>query len=308
MLPSFPHEIRPAEAGRDLGSYIASERETLKESLARHGAILFRGFDVPAPDAFEAACRQLSPDLVEYVGGGALRQRVSGRVYTSTELPADQKIPLHCESTYFPVPPERIWFHSQTVAETGGETPIGDMANVLAALPPDLVEEFDKREVLYFYNMHGGDGFGRGWRDSFGTDDRSEVEAWLKAHGMEHEWRPDGSLYAETRAPGLRVHGPGGKTVWGNQAASWHVRGLGAAQAKSVRSAYKEERRFPKHATFGDGEPIPDEIAETILATLAAEETAFPWQVGDVMLLDNHRIAHGRRPFVGERRVLVTLA
>lgn len=308
MTPTFPREVRPAEAGQDLGGYIASERATLKESLALHGAILFRGFDVPAPDAFEDACRQFSPNLVEYVGGGALRKRVSGRVYTSTELPADQKIPLHCESTYFTVPPERIWFYSQTVAETGGETPIGDMARVLAALPPDLVEAFDKRGVLYFYNMHDGDGFGRGWRDSFGTDDRGEVEAWLKARGMEFEWRSGGRLYAETRAPGLRVHEPSGKTVWGNQAASWHVRGLGAAQAKTVRSAYKEERRFPKHATFGDGAPIPDESVETILATLAAEETAFPWHAGDVMLCDNRRIAHGRRPFTGARRVLVTLA
>ena len=308
MRRTFPHEIRPTESDQYLGNYIASERAALNDLLARHGAILFRGFDVPAPEAFESACRQLSPELVEYVGGGAIRERVSGRVYTSTELPADQKIPLHCESTYFSVPPERIWFYSQTVAQTGGETPIGDMANVLARLPPNLLEEFDKRGVLYFYNMHGGDGFGRSWRDSFGTDDRGEVEAWLKAHGMEFEWRTDGSLYSETRAPALRVHGPSGKTVWGNQAASWHVRGLGAVQAKTVRSVYKDERRFPKHATFGDGAPIQDESIETVLAALASEEIAFPWQAGDVMLCDNHRIAHGRRPFTGARRVLVTLA
>ena len=179
---------------------------------------------------------------------------------------------------------------------------------VLAELTPDIVETFDKRGVLYFYKMHGGDGFGSGWRYSFGADDRGEVEAWLKAHGMEFEWRTDGSIYAETRAPALRIHGPSEKTVWGNQAAAWQVRRLGAAQAKTVRRAYKEERNFPKHATFGDRAAILDESIETILATLAAEETTFPWQAGDVMLCDNHRIAHGRRPYTGERQVLVTLA
>lgn len=71
---------------------------------------------------------------------------------------------------------------------------------------------------------------------------------------------------------------------------------------------YKEERNFPKHATFGDRAPILDESIESILATLAAEETTFPWQAGDVMLCDNHRIAHCRRPYTGERQVLVTLA
>ena len=80
MQPNFPHEVRPSEACQDLGNYVASERATQKELLDRYGAILFRRFEVPTPDMLECACRKLSPELVEYVGGGALRKRVSGRV------------------------------------------------------------------------------------------------------------------------------------------------------------------------------------------------------------------------------------
>ncbi len=35
---------------------------------------------------------------------------------------------------------------------------------------------------------------------------------------------------------------------------------------------------------------------------------AFPWQKGDILLLDNRTTMHSRRPFEGERRILAALA
>ena len=108
--------------------------------------------------------------------------------------------------------------------------------------------------------------------------------------------------------PGLRTHEESGAIVWGNQASSWHVGGLRRGMDKQMYRIYGSEDRFPKHATFGDGSPIPVEDIRHIQQALQAEEVVFPWQTGDVLLCDNHRVAHGRRPFQGERRVLVALA
>jgi alpha-ketoglutarate-dependent taurine dioxygenase len=46
---------------------------------------------------------------------------------------------------------------------------------------------------------------------------------------------------------------------------------------------------------------------ETIRAAIAAETRSFPWQTGDILLVDNMAVAHGRAPYEGERRVLVAM-
>ena len=40
-----------------------------------------------------------------------------------------------------------------------------------------------------------------------------------------------------------------------------------------------------------------------------ADELAYdvPWRAGDVALIDNYLVMHGRRPFEGSRRVLASL-
>jgi alpha-ketoglutarate-dependent taurine dioxygenase len=34
---------------------------------------------------------------------------------------------------------------------------------------------------------------------------------------------------------------------------------------------------------------------------------AFPWQAGDIMVINNVLLAHGREPFTGTRRILFAM-
>jgi hypothetical protein len=36
-------------------------------------------------------------------------------------------------------------------------------------------------------------------------------------------------------------------------------------------------------------------------------EIAFPWQQGDILMLDNMLTAHARNPYVGKRKIVVAM-
>ena len=305
VIVTFPPDVFDAA---DATMWLREEAGSLLRLLRRRGAVLLRACPINGPRQFEALCRAVTPDLLDYRGGGALRSVVAGKIYNSTEYAADQSIPLHCESTYYPDVPAFIWFYCAVPALEGGETPVGDMARVLERLDPELVDRFERRGLRYIYNMHGGDGFGRSWMDAFQTADPEIVEAWLETRRIAFRWNARRSLHVELEAPVLRSHPVSGVTVWGNQAANWHIASLAPATAMAIRRFYKSEAEYPKHVLFADGEPIPAADIRHILQVLAAEEHAAPWGKGDILLCDNFRMAHGRRPFTGERRVLVAMA
>jgi alpha-ketoglutarate-dependent taurine dioxygenase len=310
MNQHLPHIIEPTSAidSANLVAFLAENRNSWRQQVVEHGALLFRGFSVPDASSFSEVCAAATPDLVAYTGGGSPRKQVEGKVYTSTEYPADQSIPLHCEESYFPDVPPNIFFYCHTEAEEQGQTPMGCMSEFLGKLDSSILEEFCERGVRYIYNLHGGNGFGRGWKDAFLTDDRDWVTNWLETRGAKYHWNHDNSLHMDLPGSALREHSVTGVTVWGNQVVNWHIDSLPPKMAQGIRRVYDSEDKFPKHATFGDGKPIPKAYIDHILEKLASIEVVFDWKQGDVLWCDNERVAHGRRPFKGKRRILVALS
>jgi hypothetical protein len=161
---------------------------------------------------------------------------------------------------------------------------------------------------MYVTNLHGGKGFGKSWQATYQSEDRAEVERRIAEKGREYQWFPDGNLRVVMRAPGIRTHSVTGDLYWGNQAATFHTAALSERAGAGIRGLYPDPMTRPKMAFYGDGSPIADEDIAAIAAALIAEETVFRWKVRDVLLVDNQAIAHGRRPFKGERQILVVLS
>ncbi len=301
------HDVRglDAEATAD---WLRQHQDRIATEIAQAGAVLFRETGIRTSADFGRACQALTPTLLPYIGGATPRSSIEGLVYTSTEYAAQASIPLHCEATYLPQVPRRIWFFCRVAPTDRGETPLGDMRRVRARLPAALVDEFRERGLVYLTNLRGGPGFGKSWQQSYGSEDRDVVEARLREQSAEWTWNDDGGLVVRMRAPALLRHSVTGEEIWTNQAVNWHPAYFGPAHVAKMRAAFGAEARFPKTVTFGDGGSIPAAAIETIAAALEAEEHAFAWRRGDVVLIDNEVVAHGRRPFSGERAIDVAMA
>ena len=64
---------------------------------------------------------------------------------------------------------------------------------------------------------------------------------------------------------------------------------------------------LPRNVYFGDGSPIEDSVVDEIRELYRQRAVSFPWQEGDILMLNNMLTAHGRNPFVGARKIVVAM-
>ena len=76
---------------------------------------------------------------------------------------------------------------------------------------------------------------------------------------------------------------------------------------EALISEFKEED-LPNNTYYGDGTPIEPAVLDELRQAYREETVAFPWQKGDILMLDNMLTAHGRTPFVGPRQVLTGMS
>ncbi|HEX2252034.1 MAG TPA: TauD/TfdA family dioxygenase [Thermoanaerobaculia bacterium] len=301
----LPLVVEPAVEGVDLVSWAGSHRELLDDKLTRHGGILFRGFGVGSEEEFERFIAASSGDALEYKERSSPRHQVSGNIYTSTDHPPDQPIFLHNEHSYSQVFPLRIFFYCKTAAQQGGATPLADTRRIKQRLPAEVVRRFAEKGYAYVRNF--GDGFGLSWQTAFQTDDRARVEEYCRKAGIEMEWKPGDRLRTRQVRPALTRHPVSGDEIWFNHVTFFHVTTLQPEIRDGLLAQFAEED-LPNNTYYGDGTSIEPEVLDTLRGVYAAEERAFPWQEGDVLMLDNMLAAHGREPFQGARKVLVGMA
>jgi len=74
----------------------------------------------------------------------------------------------------------------------------------------------------------------------------------------------------------------------------------------SLFALFREED-LPRSCYYGDGQPIEDTVMEAICQAYQQAEVSFPWQPGDILLLDNMLTAHARNAYQGERKIYVAM-
>jgi alpha-ketoglutarate-dependent taurine dioxygenase len=304
----LPRVIQPSVRDIDLIDWATGSRDAIEQELLKHGGILFRNWGLRSVDDFERFARAaMGEELLDYTYRSTPRSQVRGKVYTSTEYPPHQSIPLHNEMAYSRAWPLRIAFHCARSAERGGETPIADSRKVFDRIDPAIRERFAKERVMYVRNYGGR--VDLPWQDVFQTCDRAEVEGFCHKAGIELEWMGTGGERLRTRqvCQAVAQHPRTGEMVWFNQAHLFHVSSLPQEVQETLRREF-DEADLPRNVYYGDGSPIAPETLAEIREAYDKETIVFPWSEGDILLLDNMLAAHGRTPFVGSRSVVVAMA
>src|SRR6185437_11177370 len=147
---------------------------------------------------------------------------LKGHVYISTEYDAQYNITLHNELSYSVKWPSQLLFGCVVPPLVDGETPLADSRAIWRAMPPALLEEFERKQVRYIRNLHGGEGMGPSWKETFGTEDRHTVEKHCREIEIQYEWRDRDNLRLIHTRPATRIHPVTGDKVWFNQADQFH--------------------------------------------------------------------------------------
>jgi alpha-ketoglutarate-dependent taurine dioxygenase len=307
LFPSgiLPLLVEPAVQGLSLATWTAANRALLEEKLLHHGGILFRGFDVQGPEELEKVIQGVSGESLEYRERSSPRTAVSGNIYTSTDYPPSHSIFLHNENSYQSQWPLRIFFLCRQPAQEGGATPIADCRRVLQHIAPEIRERLAQRGWMYVRNF--GDGFGLSWDTVFQTTDKAQVEEHCRRNGIETEWKEGNRLRTRAVRPALARHPRTGELLWFNHATFFHVSTL----EPDIRAALLEEfdeNELPTNTFYGDGSPFEPEVMDHLREAYRRETVSFPWQKGDLLMLDNMMVAHARAPYSGLRQVLVGMA
>ena len=286
--------------------WLKENKKSIESQLEEHGAILFKDLPIETADEFDKFVSTFNYNTFTYEESlsNAVRINKTSKVFTANEAPKEVEIFLHHEMAQTPSYPKNIFFFCKSASENGGETPLCRSDHLYEALKKtdeNLIKDFERFGVIYNSVMSNGDelisGQGRSWQKTLGVNSKNDAEIKLSGLGYSWNWIQGDNLSVTTKTLNATKELRGGKKSFFNQiiAASLGWKKNSENQISPVK--------------FGNGEEIDQSYIELISELAQSLTLVRSWQDNDILLIDNYRVMHGRKPFSGEKRreVLVSL-
>ncbi|MEI9928471.1 MAG: TauD/TfdA family dioxygenase [Sphingomonas sp.] len=314
LFISCPEGIDAPDA---MAEWIMQHRAALDRLILQHGGIVLRGFPLVTALDFERITRVFPAYEPGYVGGASPRGKVVGNVMQATQLGPEVAIPQHQEMAYLPHYPARIAFFCRKPADTGGATSIADMRAVTRDIPDwlrDGLAEHGVRGVLNFAAPPEADGEvvsdtadNKPWSEVYGTRDRAEVEKVIADLGQTPIWHADNSLTVLSHLPAFAEHPDTGERLYRSILHTNYLTYEGSPHGKARRARLLAAGKPPTGYTLGNGHELTRDESRELERAFDDHTVDWEWQAGDLMILDNLLVSHGRAAFTGERETLVAI-
>ncbi|KAK2031577.1 Clavaminate synthase-like protein [Colletotrichum zoysiae] len=317
-----PPVLQSVSALRALG-----ESGKLQELLDKHGAVMIRGAGHPSAETFSqlvsAAEQARGSHPHVQIGLAGKRTLLANNVWTANEGSPNTRFYQHNEYSRYTRFPSNIHFYCVKKAPKGGATPIANSANVFEKVKseiPELVEEILNRGLgmKMVFRAPGDEAkvnsFSWAGEHSFGQellpgDDevtkRQKVEQQVRKLTSDFKWNDDGSLELTQHIPGLRRVSCSGRPVWFNGLVGRHgiTRDIGALDPPYIG----RDGMIYLPCVYGDKTPIPRQLLGKLIEVIDKEEISLVLEEGDLLLVDNFQVSHGRQPWEGDRQILVSM-
>ena len=296
--------------------WVGATRSALDRLICAHGGIVLRGFPISESANFGALTGLFPSFEGDYLGGVAPRARIAGQVMEATRLDKRVKLRLHSEMAYMQEFPARIAFFCRKAADVGGETIVADMRGLLKELPESLRSKIEALGIMTVRNFAPpSDALDssvahmdlRGWNIAFESDDPSVVEEVCKTKGLAVTWNEDRSLTVVNHTPATVVHPLTGQRLYRANLHSYTSTAVNEGMDAGLLQRVRASQKRPSGSFLGSGEPLSGDEVASFERYIEAHTRAWPWKNGDVMILDNLEMWHGRNPYEGSRDVQVAL-
>ena len=228
-------------------------------------------------------CRSIVPSI----GRESYRQKFpEGDLH---HAPVGRKAVLgHSELAYSPQGPvPDLCFFLQldsTPLEHGGDLTLADGELLLKMLPTELVERLRSQGVIYQMQWES-----RRWEEEFQTRSKHELSTWLASRpDLAYQWDGD-ELLIRWHTCALRPSWTSGREAFANGILA-HLPGIPAA----IHDASNIYCKGSNNLSWGDESSLtPSEIITMIHAHENSRQI-MPMQPGQMIIIDNTRILHGR--------------
>ncbi len=258
-------------------------RDKITELLDNFHFVFFRGFNLDT-EAFTKFSDRFSHKFIGYSGGAYSRETINDNATLLSVTGNDlHLVPAHGEMYYVNSRPDLLWFYCATPADQGGQTTVYDARQIYEELSQETQKLFHSQRLKYVRNYPNGF-----WQKIYQTEKLETAETACRQSGLSFTANCDQSITTEYICSAFVENFSEKSYLFLNNI-------LPVLEIESLGLTYNLVR-------LENGKEIPEEVKEDLRTVTQRLAIPIPWQKGDVAMIDNTRLLHGRLPFNDKNR------
>lgn len=312
---------------------ISARRTELLEILHRNGAILLRNCNIENIRDFHRVLEviEVLPAGNHEYYGEVIRNKIGSHGREVTLVGDDDVVIPHTEAYYWYRQPKYISFYCEQSDCEAGETPLFDCAGIMKSIPSDLLGKLKGAKVLmqYIYASESRTRASRQyptvqlkntWQRIFETRDKKEVERELDRDDVEFCWMNNDELLVKVVTDLISKHPATGQLCF--RGVRYPSRSNHEYMLKEFIKPRLGDRTYGTLAAllfkFRSSDPRryfwTDSIVDMELSKREENDlteayfkncSIFRWKTGDMILIDNLKMAHARLNVDAHRKICI---